>query len=885
MGLLSKKKRVTVSKFETLIEKPLEKKKFGNSSKLKTETEISFTRKMIQNHFDGNDNTSNMNLLINDANNIFNKPLLKMKFPNKLNTYTTKFNEDKFIKHIQNKIPNFSKLVNYYIVPYNLLYDEYILSKQISNYSFITKRGMIDNYIIELTSIGNIKIISEYNPNNLMNVPHNFNVVIGDEYGISKLGLSTNIEEIEREIKDKIESTTLSTFALTSHGSEISYYYNSYKFINYNIFVDVLEIDVRVTWKGHTTQSIDTSGNKHIVPKYETLHIEVQVPKFFKKVQFLIGSDNLVWIAYINTNNEREIKYIIKSNMYIEKTKLSFKASSTLPLKGKEVKADDKRYKKILMNLGYLENKKKAKENNNNNSTSANNTKVQKEDFFSQLQNNKLVKDFYVRMVIDLRYFMLKDIREDKYWQKYLLAFFKFFEKYVSISSDISNAIGSVIEIQNTDSKYRIKMAKKYVKDRQIKKKCFLSVEPNHYKTCLYLNVPDYTRSTPEEKAKGIYKDYIQYILDYAYFFDENYNGYDKDSFIRVSLRPNIVNGYKYQKLYLVRFVSMENADLDFYKKTYGVEWVNEGDPLYIHISNISYDKDSKKYSYSRVYKNSESFLTHFNEKLYYQDYFPGLMGVGNVGGIFPLQDLDEIVDWLNPSKDDKSAKLDTKYLTKYIPPIPLQLWYKIPYNVKLKVYPCLIVGIYTLTWVEKRSTFLGKIFGLVLVIVGAILSQYGGAFLSKLGTSLILSGVGYQLNMIDPRLGLIFAVVTLAYGLYTGLTDPSGFIHSLGNNAVEIAKNLIGYVSQANNIILNVLTIKDTRELKRYLNDLKEKKKKYDKEIEKSDRFRVMKLNSSINDPYSDIDLYYNTSYGEALYSDLAYESLFDVHQSYELY
>ncbi|MBS9783230.1 MAG: hypothetical protein KGV46_01600 [Pasteurella sp.] len=149
------------------------------------------------------------------------------------------------------------------------------------------------------------------------------------------------------------------------------------------------------------------------------------------------------------------------------------------------------------------------------------------EGLVKDIVENEDVLEFSTQMICTLVPFLRKDIRENKRWQLFLWGFFRFFDSICKFGDDME--LAKVHNFRVTPSgrnvldgypRYRIKAIKKNYKADKIEHPCFISSEAGLSNPCLYLQRPDFSKSTSSERVKGVFHRVNQWVLDLDVFFN-----------------------------------------------------------------------------------------------------------------------------------------------------------------------------------------------------------------------------------------------------------------------------------------------------------------------------------------------------------------------------
>lgn len=920
MGILSKKKNINFYRYTPIVEEPLKKTKYYNSNVYKNDTQKAFTRMMIANDSRKLSPKANMKDLINKANTLHENPIMfsKENFRRRVNVNIVKFNIDSLKTYIRNyKDMYFGELIDYtYDDGNNRIANEYVLRFQFDSFNSLNLRGVYDNYVIDTTFADSFLIVSESNPNpskyystektnelkkklreleesftadspasvaieigklkdeiDTYGIPHRIkNLNIGESYTPSSLGFIIDVEEyFESKIFIPLEKLFTST---------------------YNTGIDDVSYEVIYTntapsqTQGMTTLSVTAKFKWWANRNGVNLTYTTDVSNVALHLDWLLNKKNLVWVKYKTTYGYINIAYFELNNSVATITPTFIRISSLLALKGEGADEKNKYWKKVMLNNNYLSQKKKKPSFQRQDT----------EDIYTQLQNEDAIEFAHIYMTMNLTPLFLKKHRNEKEWQLYFKAFVKYFEQYTDYTDDIRSTKALKIKIPQSDSEYRIRIAKKHIRDNVIHKKMFISTEPNWYKPCMYLNIPDFDHSTEEEKSKGIFHYYYQYIFDLEYYWTQRVIGeYLPNGFLHPLYNNKLFHTYSIG----IKVVPATEAEVANFEYWQNQKWYNTGvinpkvvfkyfanklwreETLYLHPfkSHLEQIQDKLKEIRDANPTNVDSegishssILTESNERN------KVLQGIH----LYSIDDMDIIPPLLDTKKVIETfPTYDLSYLYKYIPPMPTLLWYRTPYIAKLEIFLSQLWIDLQFSYVVKVGTFFSKILGLVLVIVGTILMNYfgGNPFLMKFGQSLIFSGMGMQISQLGGVFKIVGLIMAIQSIIATSGGSVAGFLKALGENTVITASQLISVVSSGFDIVLSTLTTEENARLKAFLEASDEEKKKIDEEINEMLGAVPLRLFDVNADMMSNIDTFYETMYGTPLYD--GYDLLYETNQS----
>ena len=214
-------------------------------------------------------------------------------------------------------------------------------------------------------------------------------------------------------------------------------------------------------------------------------------------------------------------------------------------------------------------------------------------------------------------------------------------------------------------------------------------------------------------------------------------------------------------------------------------------------------------------------------------------------------------------------------------PRLPLKMWYQTPVYVQNVIVPSTLFYAMKYHYTIKKSNFLGKIFGFILVIIGVVLAvfqQYWAAApLIAAGVTMIGAVYGIPwLQFIGMVAGIIISIVAPFYAPITsaGATIASAYgttaavavsTASLAAGAYQIA------TFQKNQKAIKAAKVEAEEKARQQDREAAEAKEKYAKDLEKI-TLEEFNINTAFDDQ---MDLFYWICYGGLLYDSKSQEML----------
>lgn len=214
-------------------------------------------------------------------------------------------------------------------------------------------------------------------------------------------------------------------------------------------------------------------------------------------------------------------------------------------------------------------------------------------------------------------------------------------------------------------------------------------------------------------------------------------------------------------------------------------------------------------------------------------------------------------------------------------PRLPLKLWYQTPVYVQNVIVPSTLFYAMKYHYTIKKSTFLGKIFGFVLVIVGVVFAAFQqywvAAPLISAGVAMIGAVYGIPwLQFIGMVAGIIISVVA---PFYAPVTSAGATIASAYGTTAAVAVSTASLAAGAYQIATfskNQKAIKAAKaeaeeKARQQDREAAEAKEKYAKDLEKI-TLEQFNINTAFEEQ---MDLFYWICYGGLLYDSRSQEML----------
>lgn len=893
-GIFSKKVTKSRTDFKLLFgDNPLAKVKVGKRSKNVTQKQ--FLENFISDAANKTPPLANLYSRILEANRLHEPIWTKFKISvNKRATFKKiTFNENL----VKKKVPEGGTFVSYSPDSSGNLYQEYCLKLQLSDYNYDTNEVIINGYTFKYIVTSQLFKVTAL-PQNVEKLKY----TLDQEIELSSLDIYLHLGIYKDSLKDKLYEEFKKQFNIDYTNPDMQVDLQEFS-LNYGDDA-VLSIDDRsfkvlgyFTWKDHLDE------NKQ--PKYEYVGYDLEMPINIFKVYELSLYSKSYFIEYKDKDEHRQIlwgKDIDEFN--IERNASTELLAAVYPL----LNPSGKHFLKALELAGYKNNTRSRRKGKKN---------KQQDDLITQLAKEDHIKYAEVGQYLNISYFFYKDIRENRFWQGYLRKIITYLESIAPFGTYHSNAPQTEYSLggetySGANQRLRIQGIKRFVKNMKCTKKCFLSTEPQSGAAYLYINMPDYSASTQEEADKGIFYNFMQYGLNLSYWysrpseFSYKTGPYgDRGSYHthKFSYNLNTTNFYN-RKNFNVPLDSYhsDNGNLYVYGDSGKMYW---GDPKWTTQTHGPYYKDY--YLTSDISAIIPISIIEYEKKTgniwgNTGNYLDTATGITKV-----IEEKDQI--WRDYSDDtvieDIKVTATYHYLNEsgfkyddtnnvmpngvndamFIPLMPKKLWLKIPYASQLEVYPSTIYLTYKVQWEEKKGTFIGKVFGAVLIVVGAVIiyaswgsaTQIGSAMMS-LGIGLIAGGVGYYGGMYNIKwLQIAAYVVQLAAAGYSSWTTGFSSLASASTNVIAIANTLVqGYNLYANWGMQDKLA-KFKNEVQ---NDIAKSEKERQELLEETENkldLSIYDINIAFDEAIDDMFMF---MFGEYQYRLLSSGKLYDVYQ-----
>lgn len=214
-------------------------------------------------------------------------------------------------------------------------------------------------------------------------------------------------------------------------------------------------------------------------------------------------------------------------------------------------------------------------------------------------------------------------------------------------------------------------------------------------------------------------------------------------------------------------------------------------------------------------------------------------------------------------------------------PRLPLKLWYQTPVYVQNVIVPSTLFYAMKYHYTIKKRTFLGKIFGFVLVIVGVVLAAFqqywAAAPLISAGVAMIGAAYGIPwLQFIGMVAGIVISIVA---PFYAPITSAGATIASTYGTSVAVAVSTASLAAGAYQI---ATFQKNQKAIKAAKAEAEEFSKKQDREAAEAkekyaeDLQKITLEQFNINTAFENqMDLFYWICYGGLLYDSRSQEML----------
>ena len=632
----------------------------------------------------------------------------------------------------------------------------------------------------------------------------------------------------------------------------------------------------------------DMFKNERYVPpagllteQYLLVSVDFQMPSplfsSYALVHLMQNRDIVYFFEAKDSQGNRHLFYkTMKESQRLSNVK-DVQLSSPIPLKGyiPANKRKETLWDKALVDGNY---KKKAKKRD-----SKKDKKNKVSDLFSELTNNSNIKYADVSQCIDLQWFFLKKHRQDRYWQAYLFALMRFFESLSAPTSDYKTSKRLVIPVKDIEvngrGSYRIHLVKKEVSNgNPIKKRCYLSTEPDSGELFLYLN-----RFTGQPDSEGRYTSYTQYALNLNHWYDIHtwYIGHMNNSgyTFHVNRTQPIATG-----LTLVTKESsvcyMPNG---FILKAPHSGWVNDGEQLDTHsylpsgipVPNLKGVENSESGHWNYVPSQDSNTTSLKKEQIKYPTTFHYDDTIDAINPCVGLE-LEKYGNrWNKRYYDLELNNKKRKYVKEYIPLMPREVWRHTPSKARLAVYTTTVFVNIRIEYDEKTRSFFMDMLGFIVLIVSIIVAYIFPAIAApalKFGTMFF---IGYQISMIGNKwLSLAFILISIYSGI-SGIMSGSGGALATTANVIAV----LGSILQANQLLLGM---RQEEILKREVAKLNKEKAEAEKIKERleTEQNKFVSLDSFNIDIANEdlVDLCYYMCSGEQVYDYMELGKYYDV-------
>lgn len=633
------------------------------------------------------------------------------------------------------------------------LESEYNIKAQLgSAYDLTTQIYTYKGYKLKLINSSIFQVISQPPAPNPLPNGFKYEYELDQLVRLSDLGIYPSFGYFEENIKKPLLYEELRRQFSVTGDIEISTF-DTY----YDTNTKVFRTSAYFTWTGH--------GNEVSVKKPTG-----EVAKVFEKTYEYIFTDydstpSLYDMYYTEKFEKRffieytinNVRYIYKGNNFenfVTKTnKQKIEFMSVLPIK-RYLPTDEttvKRLDRALIQGNYKSKYKKKKPKipaNKLKGMSEEQKKNAGKDIVTMMNDQGSIDEADISQYLDFSLFFKKDIRSDKMWQKYLKVVMEYFDKTLGFGLYHRDAPRHNIYIDTTlvrgpnKFKMRVQGVRRLGRFLKTSKICFISTEPQSGDCYLYLNVPDWSLSTPTERSQGIFYNFVQYGINLSYWYSseriESFNFYGRDMGSQRENRNDLYRTNLNPAFYL-------DVNVDEYMRLTGEHWVNNGEILDPQLLK------PKKYQGDDVYETFHIEETKFT--------------------------YDDRVDYIHPyvgEIKDEELNLNMDHLCL----MPVKLWRKVPYVAKVAVFQSTLFLYYQYSWEEKKGTILGKIGGVVLAIIGIVVIVFNFYNPAAWGWGLSLIGSGTALlgamlnNQVLSRIGSIIGIIG---GLVGGISGLSG--------------------------------------------------------------------------------------------------------------
>lgn len=850
MGFSTKKKTIRDSQINFYY--PQDKLPYGNTNRKKYIFDQLLTKRLIENAGKKLPPKDNIFELVKSMNFFHTVSFVpkKTKFCANLKASNIEIDVNKLVS----KVNNLKEVITTSEKSTTLVYD-WILSRIYDNYDIQKKLFVKDGFewVVDsnYTKASPRYIKQTFSPGSLVPIlpplPKEILLDIDpDTYledTIKKALLTKLKSEYSVDEKDAIVSTNFHMFV------ESANYPNS-----------IVNISSEFTWNGQADTSDSDYDEIKDIPEsdrtteqkikhynFVQIMIRLELPNYMLEAIEFMEDNSMILILYLNSDDKLQI-ILIEDKLSITNNDTSIKLTARYPLKGQGVIPRSKTreyrlYKLALEQAGYKYKEKKRYSKQE---------KDRGRDLVTSLAKEEKIAYGDIYQVINLFPALIKANRSNRHMVRYFREVLEFLDtlcggfpkfniakpiyEYRNIDIDPDKGIpkNAVLVYEDKDSgfkQYAIKYiakyeysdkkifstplpsfnrdrndtsmrvvgVKRYVNKDSMAKECFIGQEPNVGGNYLYVNVKDYSKSTEEERAKGIYHGYIQYGLNLHVWFDN----------FTFSTRRS-----RFRRKFSSTSSSKNVPELVFTLETSSnPNWFNDG---------------------------MQEFQSSYDDKF---------------------------------NKAYKYTGEDSKEYIRYLPQMPLKLWYKIPLSSKKEVAHFTII---VYTYIEFTIKVKRGFFKILMIVGSFLLGGVWAGFLAMANISGVLKG----------KIG---AFISVAYALYSGYTNFLAGMKEGGLlGGLQTATSVVTTTNSVFEFGANLKMANKLSSMQSQMNSMNNQSKELHKSLLEK-QLRGVNLNMyNVNvDFLSDMDYMYYIAYGNLLYNDfyshLAYNEVYKKYQEYD--
>lgn len=888
MGLLTRKVTVDSYFFESVFEEPLKRHPLGRSKRKLNPIQKDFLNQFLLQKSKG---YKTKDIVYNQI--IQTKDLHEKEWVSRRTSFKKEFNlqilKDQSKDALTKALHTPHEILNYYEGFSNNLAYEYAIAKQLDDYSFTSKQFSLNGYFYKL-NLEDFSVTCIDVPRDILEA--NLKHKVGQLLSLTSLGLYKSYKEYV-------------TINIAPLGVEA--YLNAYFKRNKQNIKDIKEGPEQ-----HIVYLLDKPDRSFLKFKYITTYTSYQHRDMYRlngELQFLniyynvevpfdmpyrlfelfameseLGNTDLNYFIEAITQDKKRIIFrkVIKAKDKLEKVAKKEKFSTPIPLKNfMEFDEKSKEYKDWIRALEQVNYKSKVKRKK---SKKKNKNENDDKSLFEKMLEDDKIKEIDIAQYLDLKWFFLKEIREDKDWQRYLRGIMEYFASISNPAKYYHQATGYKIPLplnyRRNRAGFRIKMIKREVVNTPCEKKCFISTEPKSSALILYLNVPNVSKSNPELLAQGKFDCFTQYGLDLSYWYEcPNFYLYgisrkditeDINPLCTWTLRGNVTELTKAhplentpKQLYIPNGFYYD-FDIASWETVNGKVWANTGEV-----------KDEKKYKPQVILNQAEfeELLDNLNDKKEYQTrsgktYIPSEQVV-YLGDFTYDDDINYIPEVIGIEADNEDrGKFRYKYedgfkrsIQGYTPLMPKKLWLKTPYKVRMAVYPMTLFVAGRSQQEVKKGTWLGRALGFIFVIIGIVLI-YTGVF-AWLGKIFLSLGLGILASQYQNKFLAFLAQIVAVYNIVAAPWTGVGALQITANvlAVVNLTLQAVNYLTANRQKGILADMIKEAEETQKEAKEYKERL------AEEQGRFVSLRSFNIDIDTEGDIDMIYSISYGEPTY------------------